>query len=385
MPWQDNPAWDAALEAAADVVIADAGFAYRPHEVVVPAPVWDAPRNAAEDTVRGQLGDAGARPITGRSTRAGRKGEIARGLDLQLVELPADVDVATLIDGGRNDLGVGIAYHHVVTANPQRHGGYAKPKPLGHESSPVPVPSDTGAGITIAVLDTGMPSPPKVAVEPFVPDDIEPGLAAPATGADPLAVGHGTMVAGVIARNAPGAAIVNRRVLLGAEGVADELDVALALDELGAGVQIVNASFGGRAASADAMIAFRAAVERAQARDMLIVASAGNEGESAAHYIAAFTGVVGVAAVRERTAWELQPFSNRGGWVDAGAVGEDVETVDQDGEPVLCSGTSFAAPLVAARIAAKAGADGTGARAAADALLADRARPLVPGAGRLVV
>jgi hypothetical protein len=52
---------------------------------------------------------------------------------------------------------------------------------------------------------------------------------------------------------------------------------------------------------------------------------------------------------------------------------------------VLCSGTSFAAPLVAARIAVKAATDGTSVAAAARALADDAGQPLVPDGGRLVV
>ena len=385
MPWQDNGAWDEALQADADLIIAEAGFAYRPRQIIVAAPVWDTPRNAAEETVRTRLDDAGARLIRGGTTPGGRKGEIAAGLDLRLVEVGEDVDVAPIIDAGRADERVEIAYNHVIVANPQRHGGCSPPILTHRPPSPVMRPPDAGAGMTIVVLDTGSPDPPRVANATLRDADIEPPVALPATEDEPLAVGHGTMVAEVVARNAPGVQILIRRVLKTPLGVADELDIGLALDELPDGVNIVNASFGGPAAAANAMLALGLAVQRAQQRGMLIVASAGNEGDSEPHFNAAFTDVVGVAAAREATEWEVQPFSNRGDWVRVCAVGEDVETLNERGQAVLCSGTSFAAPLVAARIAVRAAAEGTSAGVAAQALADDAGQPLVTDAGRLVV
>jgi hypothetical protein len=387
MPWQTNHAWDEALDASPEVTFTAVrgGFAYRPRQVVVPAPVWESPRNAAEETVRGQLDAAGATLIGGGTGRAGRKGDAAARLDLRLVELPEGVRVAAIIDDARGNQQVGIAYNHVVIANPQRHGGCSPPILTHRRPSPVTQPPEAGAGKTIVVLDTGSPKPAQVANATLREADIEPPIALPATEADPLAVGHGTMVADVVARNAPGAKILMRRVLETPLGLADELDIALALDELPDDVDLVNASFGGRAAAADAMIALGAAVQRAQERGMLIVASAGNEGESEAHFNAAFTDVIGVAAAREASEWEVQPFSNRGAWVRVCAVGEDVETLNERGQAVLCSGTSFAAPLVAARIAVKAATDGTSVAAAARALADDAGQPLVPDGGRLVV
>jgi subtilisin family serine protease len=387
MPWQDLDTWDSALDASPEVTFTNLedGFGYRPRQIVVPAPIWETPRNADEETVRGQLADAGATLIGGGSDRAGRKGDAAARLELRLVEVSEGVEVASIIDDARQSRRVGIAYNHVVVANPQRHGGCSPPIPTNRRPSPVTEPQEAGAGKTIVVLDTGSPMPPQVANAIVRQADIEPPLASPATEEEPLAVGHGTMVADVVARNAPGAAIHIRRVLETPLGVADELDIALALDELPDDVDIVNASFGGRAAAADAMIALAAAVQRAQQRGMLIVASAGNEGESEAHFSAAFADVVGVAAARQESEWEVQCFSNRGEWVRVCAVGEDVETLNERGQAVLCSGTSFAAPLVAARIAVKAAADGTSAAVAAQALADDAGQPLVPDAGRLVV
>lgn len=97
------------------------------------------------------------------------------------------------------------------------------------------------------------------------------------------------------------------------------------------------------------------AVRSAVAQDMVIVAAVGNLGPRAApQYPAAFDGVVAVTAIdaRERI------FRNavRGPHVDLAAAGVDV-FVSAGDEGRFVSGTSVAAPLVAASLAAQNSAD----------------------------
>ena len=347
MPWQDNLAWDDALAQSRDFVIAGdrtTAFAYRPRELVCDLNVWEQPRNEREEGVRERLAAANASLILDGApdARLRRKAGIADNLGLRLLEVP-DGDVVRLVDDAHEER-VALTYHHMVFANPQRHGGCAAPTPLPRPSG-VSGGADDGAGVRIAVLDTGMPDPPKVAVEQIGQDDVEPAEAGPA-------LGHGTMVAGVIARVAPGATIVVRRVLETPLGVADELDVVAALEDLPDDIDIVNASFGGRAAPRDTMAVFKRAVEMVRPGTLLI-ASAGNEGERRPHFMAAFKRVLAVGSVCESEPgrWELESYSNRGWWIDVSTKGTDVESVDRDGGAVLCSGTSFAAPQIAAKIA----------------------------------
>jgi Subtilase family len=382
MPWMDNEGWDRALEAGADATPAGGtgpDFLFRRGELIVPEPVWIATGGRLGEA-RAQIADFGAREInaTDDGARQARKADEATRLGFRYVAVQGDVD--ELVVANRD---VGVTYNHIVVANPQRHGGCAPPVAI--RGTPGTAPSEAGAGIRIAVLDTGMPDPAPFDVEPFGEGDIEPPVeqSPPATDADPLAVGHGSMVAGVIRRHAPAAAIVVRRVLDTPLGVADELDVAAALREV-RDVHIVNASFGGPAAAPDAMVVFRAAVEELPSETVL-VASAGNEGETRPHYMAGFERVLSVASVQSVSGhWEVEAYSNRGDWIDVCAVGTDVESVNQRNRPVACSGTSFAAPFVSARIAALA-SGGIAVADARDAVANDPAQPLVPAAGRLVV
>ncbi len=91
-------------------------------------------------------------------------------------------------------------------------------------------------------------------------------------------------------------------------------------------------------------------VRRATQRGHIIVAAAGNGGPSAGpSFPAAFENVLAVTAIDASG----RPYfrANRGSYIDFAAPGVDV-TVDVDGSTVRVSGTSFAAPAIAAEAAA---------------------------------
>ena len=329
MPWQDNLDWDDALAQSRDFVVAGdrtTAFAYRPRELVCDLNVWEQPRNEREEGVRGRLAAANARLILDGApdARLRRKAGIADNLGLRLLEVP-DGDVVRLVDDAHEER-VALTYHHMVFANPQRHGGCAAPMPLPRPTRD-PLPARTTAPASGSPCSTpACPTRRQFAVEQFGQDRRRAGRA------PDRPLGHGTMVAGVIARAAPGATIVVRRVLETPLGVADELDVVAALEDLPDDIDIVNASFGGRAAPRDTMAVFKRAVEMVRP-ETLLIASAGNEGERRPHFMAAFKRVLAVGSVRESEPgrWELESYSNRGWWIDVSTKGTDVESVDRDG------------------------------------------------------
>ena len=196
------------------------------------------------------------------------------------------------------------------------------------------------------------------------------------------AVGHGTMVAGVIATYAPGATLVIRRVLDSPLGEADELEIADALDALPTNLDVINASFGGFAVGPRRMLAFEAAVNRVP-KDTVVVASVGNEGVEEPVFMAAFDRVLGVASVEGPDDASLQraPYSNFGNYVKLCARGTDVESTFIAGH-AECSGTSFAAPKVAAAVAILLGRGRSPVQAVQD--LVHAPKPPIPGAGKYV-
>lgn len=244
----------------------------------------------------------------------------------------------------------------------------------------------TGAGITVAVIDTGVDaSHPdlegRVLAGAIVKADDTTGkpVLVPATVQETSDdwYGHGSHVAGIVAADddghgitglAPDAQILPidvepRRSPIGSAAqffamVSDGIDFAVA-----AGADVVNMSLGGVSSAIapskgtqrylDALEDLCTSVEAAVASGTVVVASAGNSGDwgNPEQKPAACPGAVSVAALSpslDRTYW-----SSFDAAVELSAPGEDILSVDStvaELSPtphVLESGTSMAAPVVA--------------------------------------
>jgi subtilisin family serine protease len=224
-----------------------------------------------------------------------------------------------------------------------------------------------GAGVTVALLDTGV-------------DSTHPDLAGRVVGGynfvdDNLDTrdlhGHGTACAGIIAGTGAGGdgveGVAPQTFLLpvkvmGATGQGNAFSVVegivYAVDR---GAQVINLSIGTRT---DAQIV-REAIAYACKRGVLVVAASGNDGMEQVLMPAGYPEVVCVGAVDG----ELQhaPFSNFGDEVDMVAPGVGVYTCGPNGTRTYFSGTSSAAPFVAGALAVLRGrnpqADADGLRA----------------------
>ena len=117
------------------------------------------------------------------------------------------------------------------------------------------------------------------------------------------------------------------------------------------GAHVINASYG----TTEPTDVERDAIQYAAAHDTLIVAAAGNDDQNSdkhPHYPAAYPdeNVISVAASNEKD--KLASFSNWGKKsVDLAAPGDSIASTANDGEYSYMSGTSMAAPLVAAAAA----------------------------------
>lgn len=212
----------------------------------------------------------------------------------------------------------------------------------------------TGAGITVAVLDTGVDAThPDLAgvVSPlgidFVDGDNEPrddavGLDADGDGRLDEAAGHGTHVAGLVHAVAPAATILAIRVL-DSEGNGSSATLAEGIRWAAHnGADIINLSLG---MYADAHVV-KEAIDDAIDLGIAVVAAAGNRGVlDDRHFPSRMSHVICVSAT---DALDLKAsFSNYGENTRISAPGVGLVAPWRDHGYASWSGTSMATPLVA--------------------------------------
>ena len=166
-------------------------------------------------------------------------------------------------------------------------------------------------------------------------------------------LGHGTNVAGVI-----GAKIGNN---LGIDGIVNNVDLMVikvnvpgedgysngliregiyyAVDN---GAKVINLSLG--STYKDSLM--QDAINYAFENEVFVVAAAGNDGTDTMYYPAALDHVISVASIDDNSI--LSDFSNYGDTIDLVAPGDLIYTTDLSNGYAQVSGTSFAAPHVAA-------------------------------------
>jgi subtilisin family serine protease len=107
------------------------------------------------------------------------------------------------------------------------------------------------------------------------------------------------------------------------------------------GAQVINMSFG----TLENSRAIKSAVGYAQSKDVVLVASAGNNNTSAPQYPAAYSGVITTAATDLFD--KKASFSNYGSNIYVDAPGVNIFSSYPGGYYSMVSGTSFSAPIVA--------------------------------------
>ncbi|MFP5501059.1 MAG: S8 family serine peptidase [Candidatus Sericytochromatia bacterium] len=244
-------------------------------------------------------------------------------------------------------------YYAVGTPNdPMYHKSWG----VGASKAPAVWSQTRGAGVKVAVIDTG--------VNPQHPDLVGRVV----TGWDAVNKdhdasddhGHGTHVAGTIAAiagnglgvagMAPDATIIPIKVL-NAKGSGTNDGIAegiLKAAELGA--KVINMSLGGP----DNSETLKRAIAQVQAQGVVVIAAAGNDNVNTPFYPAANEGVIGVAAVD--TSDRKASFSNYGDYVDIAAPGVNIVSTGFKGDYVGMNGTSMASPHVAGAAALLLGA-----------------------------
>ncbi|MFD0382503.1 type VII secretion-associated serine protease mycosin [Streptomyces stramineus] len=304
--------------------------------------------------------DTKGRDSKGRPVRVA---VIDTGVDIKNPQLRGAVDVesgADLLTGTETAAKDGTAVRAAAKApaatpspSPGAKDPKKKPKP---GTSPTPSPgTSAGAKDEPKKPEKSPEKSPSPSKTPDKPVEKEPEKAKPDPTLD--VVGHGTKVAGIIAaRPAPGSGFV---------GIAPE-SVIIPIkqnDEKGTGTSRTLAQGINLAVAAGARVInisqdtakpllpdsdLELAVKDALAKDIVVVASAGNDGVDGnvkQTYPAAYKGVLAVGASDRNN--ERAVFSQPGEFVGVAAPGVEMVSTVPFGGQCVDNGTSFSAPYVA--------------------------------------
>jgi len=172
---------------------------------------------------------------------------------------------------------------------------------------------------------------------------VDQSTAAVVDGSQTTAFGHGTMVAGIVHLVAPQAWILPLKAF-NADGSGYTSDVIRAVYRaVNANANVLNMSFSFSSSSQE----LSQAMTFANKKNLILVASAGNDGKNVAVYPAAYSDrVMGVASTTNTDT--RSSFSNYGQpQVFVAAPGEGVVTTYPWGTYAAAWGTSFSTPFVA--------------------------------------
>lgn len=208
-----------------------------------------------------------------------------------------------------------------------------------------------GNDVKVGVIDSGVYKHPDLTANLFDGHNY-------LTGSDDTAdnIGHGTFVSGIIAAEANGeyidgiayhAKIVplkcfdngyTTKASMIADAIYDAVDIY--------GCDVINMSFGMQQSLTSTTL--QLSIKYAQQNGCILVASAGNDGNSTVYYPAKYDGVIGVGAVDKNN--QLSRFSQKNNTVDVVAPGQGISSISI---PAFnkSSGTSFSAPHVSAMAA----------------------------------
>lgn len=201
-----------------------------------------------------------------------------------------------------------------------------------------------GAGIIVAVLDTGGPN------HIDLNGNLLPAINCSGTGTPDDHQGHGTHVGGIIGALengigvigvAPEAKILPIKVLddsghSGFSQIASGIRAAIA-----AKVDVINMSLGAPQAPPDD---FYEAIKEAHAAGIIMVAAAGNDA-GAVNWPARYDEVIAVSAIDNQG--KLANFSSHGDQIDFGAPGVNIYSTYLNNQYAILNGTSQASPFIA--------------------------------------
>lgn len=213
----------------------------------------------------------------------------------------------------------------------------------------------SGEGVRIAIIDSGINS----SHPDFNNVNILPGYNCSEDAEDVYdysdEVGHGTMVAGLIAAQTDNE--------IGISGIASNAQIipikvtsqsTFSISSLFSGLEkalttdcdIINMSLGGAITNPDTLSVFKEYIDKAEEKGMIVIAAVGNYGSSTLYYPASFDNVIGVGSVNENLT--VSSFSQKNRSVFITAPGNNIISLSNSNSVATTSGTSFATPIVTA-------------------------------------
>lgn len=203
--------------------------------------------------------------------------------------------------------------------------------------------------VVVAVLDTGVDY-----THPALAGNLLPGCSFVTPGAVPadiadgltnIALGHGTMIAGLVTRLLPSAYILPIRVL-NADGIGSLVSIVSAINyAVQSGAQVINLSLGTYWQSQ----ALADAVSAADNAGVTVIASAGNDNAPDQQYPAYCPGALGVSSVEPDLT--KSPFANYGVAIKVDAPGDSIRSTYWNDGYATWSGTSCSTAFVSGEAA----------------------------------
>jgi hypothetical protein len=215
--------------------------------------------------------------------------------------------------------------------------------------------NSSGRIVVIAILDTGLASKQTYLwnktyaaanfVESGSPFDMPRNQDSNGNGTPDEAVGHGTMVAGIVDQIAPLTRLAIARVAdSDGRATAWRLIKGLAF-AVNAKAEVANISLG----SSNQIVAMTDVLDWCDEKNLLVVAAIGNNAHEGAVFPSRISKVICVSGLKPDNV--KAPFSNWDGTADAAAPATGIVSQYYNGQMGIWSGTSFAAPMVSGAIA----------------------------------
>jgi thermitase len=276
--------------------------------------------------VKGTIADIGVQVVT---VPKGQAKEKAKGYSAHSEVAYAEPDFVAQVVGSPDDPWFGIQWGMVKIQAPQ-----AWDVTIG------------SASIDIAILDTGVDLD-----HPDLANKIIGNIDFSGSATADDVYGHGTHVAGIAA------AVTNNGIGVAGLGYSATIMNVKVLGDTGSGAyswiasgiiwaadngaEVISMSLGGSAASST----LEDAVNYAWSKGVIVVAAAGNSGNTLPSYPAYYANCIAVAATDANDA--KASWSNYGDWVDVAAPGTSIYSTFKDNGYGYLSGTSMATPHVA--------------------------------------